>query len=311
MGKIRTVYEEMLRFRESVGYDSVSCNYMLHMFIDYCEEKWPEAETITKEMLDSWLEYYCYSNNSQAAFISSARYLAKFFNYKGLNAFVPDEDYILKRIPFKAYVPSDDELKAFFDAVDSYTWNTGGKKFKPEIVLPVMFRMMFCLGMRPGEPLRLYTSDVDSTTGDIYIRDTKRHRDRHILMSDNMCKLCRAYESHVSRNRTWYFEVNSNRYHTGWMTAQFNRLTAIAGIPEDKNFRPYDLRHTFASKNITRWLEEGKDAMTFLPLLSQYMGHSNLDSTFYYIHLIPDQLRKSTGVNWDKLAEVYGGRHGN
>ena len=95
------------------------------------------------------------------------------------------------------------------------------------------------------------------------------------------------------------------------MTAQFNRLTAMAGIPEDKNFRPYDLRHTFASRNITRWLEEGKDAMTFLPLLSQYMGHSNLDSTFYYIHLIPDQLRKNSGVDWDGLAEVYGGRHGN
>ena len=311
MGKIRTVYEEMLRFRESVGYDSVSCNYMLHLFIDYCEENWPEAETITKEMLDGWLEFYSYSNNTQAAFISSARNLTKYFNYKGLNAFVPDEDYILKRIPFEAYVPCDDELKAFFDAVDCYSGNTCGKKYKPEIVLPVIFRMMFCLGMRPAEPLKLYASDVDSTTGDIYIRETKRHRDRHLLMSDDMCRLCKAYESRVPKDRTWYFEVNENRYSTNWMTAQFNRLAALAGIPEDKNFRPYDLRHTFASRNITRWLEEGKDAMTFLPLLSQYMGHATLDSTFYYIHLIPEQLRKNTGVNWDGLAEVYGGRHGN
>ncbi len=311
MNKIRVAYDEMLRFRESVGYDSVSCNYMLHLFIDYCEEKWPDAETITKEMLDSWLEYYSYSNNTQAAFISSARYLAGFLNYKGMNAFVPDEDYILKRIPFEAYTPSDDELMAFFDAVDSYTWNTCGKKYKPEIVLPVMFRMMFCLGMRPAEPLRLYASDVDSSTGDIYIRDTKRHRDRHILMSDDMCKLCKAYESYVQKDRTWYFEVNSNRYSTQWIDQQFTRLVSLAGIPKDKKFRAYDLRHTFASRNITRWLEEGKDAMTFLPLLSQYMGHSKLESTFYYIHLIPDQLRKSSGVDWEGLSEVYGGRHGN
>lgn len=149
MSKIKTVYEEMLRFRESVGYNSVSYNSMLHLFIDYCDENWPEAETITKEMLDSWLEYYCYSNNNQIHFISSERYLARFLNYKGMNAFVPDEDYTLKEIPFEVYVPSDDELKAFFDAVDSYTWNTGGKKFRPEIVLPVIFKMMFCLGMRP------------------------------------------------------------------------------------------------------------------------------------------------------------------
>ena len=210
MSKMRTVYEEMLRFRESVGYDSVSYNNMLYLFIDYCDETWPKAETITKEMLDSWLESYSYSNNTQAIFISSVRYLASFFNYKGMNAFVPDEDYTLKRIPFEAYVPSDDELKTFFDAVDSYTWNTCGKKFKPEIVLPVIFRMMFCLGMRPGEPLRLYASDVDSTTGNIYIRDTKRHRDRHILMSDDMCKLCRTYESNVPKNRTWYPKLLAN-----------------------------------------------------------------------------------------------------
>ena len=130
-------------------------------------------------------------------------------------------------------------------------------------------------------------------------------------MSDDMCKLCKTYEALVPKDRTWYFEVNKNRYPTHWMTAQFNRLTTKAGIPEDKNFRPYDLRHTFASRNISRWLEEGKDAMVFLPLLSQYMGHSDLDSTFYYIHLIPDQLRKSSGVEWNKLTEVYGGRHGN
>lgn len=311
MSKIRTVYEEMLRFRESVGYDSISTNYMLHLFVDYCEKNWPEAETITKEMLDSWIEYYSYSNNTQATFISSVRYLAKFFNFKGMDAFVPDEDYILKRIPFEAYVPSDDELKAFFNAVDSYTWNTRGKEHKPELVLPVIFRMMFCLGMRPAEPLRLYASDVDSKTGDIYIRDTKRHRDRHILMSEDMCKLCREYEARVEKDRTWYFEVNSSRYSTGWMTARFNKIAKLAGIPKDKRFRPYDLRHTFASRNITRWLDEGKDALVFLPLLSQYMGHSELDSTFYYIHLIPDQLRKSSGVDWNGLAEVYGGRHGN
>ena len=262
-------------------------------------------------MVDSWLEYHSYSNNTQSSFISGVRQVAKYFNYKGMKAFVPDEDYNLKRIPFEAYVPSDDELKAFFNAVDCYSGHTCGKKFKPEIVLPVIFRMMFCLGMRPAEPLKLYAADVNSTTGDIYIRETKGHRDRHLLMSDDMCRLCKTYESLVPKDRTWYFEVNANRYLIEWIDQRFNRITSIAGIPEDKNFRPYDLRHTFASRNITRWLEEGKDAMTFLPLLSQYMGHATLDSTFYYIHLIPDQLRKNTGVNWDRLAEVYGGRHGN
>ena len=37
-----------------------------------------------------------------------------------------------------------------------------------------------------------------------------------------------------------------------------------------------------------KWSDEGKDIHAMLPYLMRYMGHTNLDSTYYYIHLIPD-----------------------
>lgn len=37
------------------------------------------------------------------------------------------------------------------------------------------------------------------------------------------------------------------------------------------------------------------------------MGHSKLESTLYYVHLLPERLRTSSRVNWDALGEVYGG----
>ncbi len=37
-----------------------------------------------------------------------------------------------------------------------------------------------------------------------------------------------------------------------------------------------------------KWSLEGKDVHAMLPYLMRYMGHSSLESTYYYIHLIPD-----------------------
>lgn len=52
--------------------------------------------------------------------------------------------------------------------------------------------------------------------------------------------------------------------------------------------RPYDFRHHFACANIARWAKERKDVISMLPYLMRYMGHSSLEKTYYYVHLIPD-----------------------
>ena len=46
--------------------------------------------------------------------------------------------------------------------------------------------------------------------------------------------------------------------------------------------------------------------MELLPYLPAYMGHSELTSTLYYIHLLPDTLRRSKGIDWDMLTRIYG-----
>ena len=46
--------------------------------------------------------------------------------------------------------------------------------------------------------------------------------------------------------------------------------------------------------------------MELVPYLSAYMGHSELTSTLYYVHLLSEKLRKSKGIDWDMLARIYG-----
>ena len=173
------------------------------------------------------------------------------------------------------------------------------------MVLPPLFRMMYCCGMRPGEPLMLLRRDVDTRNGDVYIRETKRHKDRHIIMSGNMRDMCMAYDS-AAGDRTWFFGHDGKPYSTKWMTSQFHRRWKEAGISGHGIPRPYDLRHAFASRNIMRWVEQDLDVMAMLPFLSSYMGHSEITSTLYYVHLLPEKLRRSAKIDWSQFSVIYG-----
>jgi integrase len=56
-----------------------------------------------------------------------------------------------------------------------------------------------------------------------------------------------------------------------------------------------------------RWASEGKDIHAMLPYLMRYMGHSSLESTYYYIHLIPDffpQYHGMTASTEELIPEV-------
>ena len=49
-------------------------------------------------------------------------------------------------------------------------------------------------------------------------------------------------------------------------------------------------RHNFATRTLMRWLAEGKDLNAYVPYLCAYMGHASFNSTYYYVHLLPDKL---------------------
>lgn len=62
--------------------------------------------------------------------------------------------------------------------------------------------------MRPGEPFNLKTEDIDLKTGDIFIRKSKRGKDRHIIVSDDMRDLCTVYNG-LAGKREWFFSIRT------------------------------------------------------------------------------------------------------
>ena len=300
-------FDRMLNYRKSVGFATATYEYSVPPFIEYSASNHPDATQINKIMVDEWLAHYPYkTKSSQAVFISMLRRFTSFINAQGKSSFIPDEDYSLKKEQYQPYIFNDHELTTLFDAIDAYVPYYGYKtKYQGDLIVPVLFRMMYCCGMRPAEPLHLKSEDVDLITGEVYIRETKHNKERHIIMSEDMLKLCQEYKNRIGTHE-WFFPHPDGEYlKTSWMTYQFHVCWNRSGLSKKGNPRPYDLRHAFATRTMMRWIDEGKDVMVLLPYLSNYLGHAEITSTLYYIHLLPDRIRKSSGINWSMFSAIY------
>lgn len=95
--------------------------------------------------------------------------------------------------------------------------------------------------------------------------------------------------------REFFFEDHATQpYPARWITAAYHRCRAMAGGIAPGS-TPYTLRHNYASRTLTRWVEQGRDLNVWLPYLSAYMGHDTYSSTAYYVHLLPERLA-ATGL---------------
>ena len=56
----------------------------------------------------------------------------------------------------------------------------------------------------------------------------------------------------------------------------------------------HDLRHSFAVHRLTAWYRQGADVQRLLPVLSTYLGHSDLEGTKIYLTMTPELLNQAS-----------------
>jgi integrase len=170
----------------------------------------------------------------------------------------------------------------------------------------VLFRLIYTCGLRPNEGRNIELANVNLDTGELLITNTKRAKERIAVMSDDMLNMCRAYNAArniFGGNSIYFFPANNGETFTGNQIAgmlgkAWLRAVCSSENPVSQSIRVYDLRHQFASMRLNRWLDEGRDLMAMLPYLRAYMGHSTLSETAYYIHILPENLVKTSAIDW-------------
>jgi len=297
---------EYLAYRQTLGY-SKHQEKVLVRFDSYCTEHHPDIKTITKEAARGWINYEkTHGYGDIESKVSAVRMLAL---YMGGGAYILPTTNVPKKVKYVPYILTDEELTRFFATVDNIKGKT---KNSIKLMFPTLLRLLYTCGLRPNEVRTIKRDNINLTTGEIFIEKTKNHKERIVVMSDDMLKQCRKYDviRGIENPLSEYFFVCEDGVPvTAIQLKDTFRLIwrqANHGVPLKKlpRLRAYDLRHRFASTVLQKWLCEKRDLYTMLPYLRAYMGHENFYSTAYYIHLLPENLLCSSGVDWKAIDSV-------
>lgn len=176
----------------------------------------------------------------------------------------------------------------------------------------IILRLLYGCGLRISEALSLKMQDVDLDNGVLHIWDSKFQKDRMIPMSQTLMSVCIAYSKNCNSGKlpyAYFFSPNGNRgYSAQTIYNRFRDVLFICGIPhrgKGKGPRLHDLRHTFAVHSLQQLAENGEDLYTVLPILSEYMGHSSVSATQYYLRLTAEVFPDIMEMVEEKFGDVY------
>ena len=167
-------------------------------------------------------------------------------------------------------------------------------------------------GLRPNEGRNLKVEHINFQTGELFITKTKRRKERIVVVSGDMLLLLKKYRLQravFDKGNEYFFIHTDSTAIKSWQLTALVKSCWIAAHPgiDPKvlpRVRPYDLRHRFASTVLHRWLDEGRNLYAMLPYLRAYMGHEKFSDTAYYIHILPERLMVSPGVQWDNIDRI-------
>ena len=305
---------DFINQKRAVGYPYQSSARILRHFDIMVAEKFPHERNVTKEICSAWLQQKPGEHpNGLLRRITPVRQLSKYMTGLGYEAYIIPGHFPNKQVKYEAHIYTTTELKAFFCAID----RCPPSPFSPtrRYVIPVIFRLLFCCGMRSSEARLLKTEDVELASGKITIRESKGWKARIIYMSDDLREVCEEYDliiETIHPKRTVFFpNKDGGFFNKGMIDYWFHEFwddlpeaKAVTGNPA----RVHDFRHGHAVHRLNQWVRDGQDINALYPYLSEYMGHSHYADTDYYLSLVaefyPEMERRLSSLNDDILPEV-------
>lgn len=299
-----------LDMKVHLGFKEGSYYYQLKEFDQYCSARGLVRSVFLQEDAELWSKRD--TGEGDRGYYNRINVTKNFLIYlslQGYDVFVT-RDILYKASDFKPHIYTDDEVKRYFAAIDSYESH---KAHKNAVQFPVLFRLFYCCGTRLNETLCIRLKDVNLREGIIKLCETKNHNDRFIVLGDDLRELLISYADkcfYLLKDDDYIFTSSrGDRYSEDRIYTVHRIALEWADIPYlgDRNGpRIHDWRHTFAVRSFKQMIDAGMDMYTALPILSTYLGHRSIYATEQYLRLtmsiypyIEDKCRK-------QLEDIFG-----
>lgn len=291
---------DFVNYKRNNGFSYKNQVYHLVDFDKYTISENIERKEFTKDLFISFIENHeNITSRTKNTYASLFREFGRCLNIKGISSYILPEKYYNSRYNFHPYIYKDIEIKKIFEAVNiSFLRFVPKKQEQVRIILLLLFKT----GMRIGEVLTIKRCNINYDNNTILLENTKNGTDRIVAIDDKLTKTLYSFEMKYNSKYEYYFENgNKKLYSVGCFNSIFRKLLYSAKIMHTKNGpRVHDARHTFCVKSLKQAIDNDMNLNSFIPLLSSYVGHLDLDSTYKYLHLtvelFPDIRNKAKDI---------------
>ena len=216
---------------------------------------------------------------------------------------LPDDE---PRSPLRAppYIYARDELQRLLDPRNVEICRRGARQLDA-VTFRTLLLLLYGAGLRFSEATGLTLADVDLSEAILTIRDTKFYKSRLVPVGSQLAAVLANYMSVRTRDGSAQGEAafllanrDGTRLASSTVQTAFEVLRRIAGVHGAEVGRQtprlHDLRHSFAVHSLTAWYRQGADVQRLLPVLSTYLGHSDLEGTKVYLSMTPELLQQAS-----------------
>jgi integrase/recombinase XerD len=180
----------------------------------------------------------------------------------------------------KIEVLTQAEIKTLFSCIsDTYPSFGFAERQAKQYELKLIFALYYGCGLRRSEGYNLQIKDINFDKKTIFVHQGKNYKDRIVPMSDGVYKEVQDYVYNFRHK----LNLNHNRLFISDEQTMRLRLKYLQNFCNDpnikaKNLTLHNLRHSIA----THLLQNGMS----IENIALFLGHSTLDSTQIYTHLI-------------------------
>ncbi|MBE3102841.1 MAG: tyrosine-type recombinase/integrase [Bacilli bacterium] len=306
-GPFKTHIQDFIELKKAVGYKYLTEAGHLKRFDTFTAENYYSVDALSKEIVLDWCSKKSYEKQGNLCSRTSViRQFSIYLDNIGVTAYIIPKNYFKSGETYVPHIYTDNELKQFFHETDKchYCYECPNR----HLIMPILFRMIYTCGLRVSEARLLKVEDVDIHRGILTINHAKKDNSRLVPMSNELTKRCQVYSNEVHSHSDldrYYFPIINNTPMTISNTYKnFRKFLWKAGISHGgRGYGPriHDFRHSFAVHCLKKWSLEGKDLMTYLPILRVYLGHDSFEETAYYLRLTADVFPEITL----KLETIY------
>lgn len=169
-----------------------------------------------------------------------------------------------------------EEIKILYDSVEKTFIHLSFAVAEPRRALTtLLLDLCYGCGLRRSEAYHLLISDIDLDQKILFVRQGKGYKDRYVPMSACICARIKIYiyqhRKSLKKNNNKLIPLTKEG-----MYKYFKTLLRASNI--NKEITLHTLRHSIA----THLLQNGMR----VEQISKFLGHSSLDSTQVYTHLL-------------------------